>query len=246
MADSRYFLRRIPPALRREVFERDGGICRYPDCGVAITRENFHCAHLRSAAHGGPPILANLAAWCAPCNLKFGNRDALDTRLPLRPWQEEALPILVGALSHRGYATLMAAPGAGKTVAAGRVFDWMLHAGLVHRVLVVVHRLTLVHQWRDALRDQCHIHLDISEGTRGFGRELAGMDGIVTTVQGWQNDETVRRYLEAMRDYPTLVILDEVHHLYRQGLWASRAADIIGDIHTGLRARVLNLSGTLF
>ena len=246
MPDSRYFLRRIDPGKRRAVFERDGDRCLYPNCGVPITLENFHCSHLRSAAHGGPPILENLQAWCAPCNLKFGNRDLLDTRTPLRPWQEQALPTLVEALSLRRYATLMAAPGAGKTLEAGRVFDWLLHCGLVQRLLVVVHRVTLVHQWRDALRDQCHIHLDTSDGTRSFGRELSGMDGLVTTIQGWRTPETVSRYLEAIRNYPTLVVLDEVHHLWREGLWASRASDILGDIRTGLHAHVLNLSGTLF
>jgi superfamily II DNA or RNA helicase len=246
MPDSRYFLRRIPPALRREVFDRSQGICQQADCGISITLDTFHCSHLRSANHGGPATLANLAAWCWQCNLKFGNRDALDTRLPLRQWQDLALPELVEALTLQRFATLMAAPGAGKTLMAGRVFDWLLHAGLAHRILVVVHRVTLVSQWRDALRDACHIHLDTSVGTRGYGKELSGMDGLVTTIQSLQNNETVRRYLEAIRNCPTLVILDEVHHLYRLGLWASRSADILGDIETGLNAHVLNMSGTLF
>src|SRR5437763_11802701 len=117
MSDGTRHSRRTSPGNRRYVFLRSGGKCHR--CGAPIKEDTFHVAHLRAASHGGPPIEENLEAWCAPCNLKNGNHDIRDTRVTLWEWQKDALGIVVEALTMERVATVMAAPGAGKTVFAG-------------------------------------------------------------------------------------------------------------------------------
>jgi len=222
-------------------------------CRGSITIETFHCAHLRAASHGGPPIRENLQAWCGPCNLKNGNHDVCDTRVPLRAWQQEALPIVLEALTMGRVATVMAAPGGGKTLFAAAVFARGLEAGLWHRWLVFVPRLPLVMQWERAVQRDYHIALDTREGARQFGLELPKMDGLCNTYQALLSSEVRERHRHAIQKEPTLVVLDEVHHLGQHvqdamngGEWANAIREVVGDEQTGLNARVLNLSGTLF
>jgi superfamily II DNA or RNA helicase len=252
MADSTRHSRRISPGDRRHLFFLSGSTCQH--CGAAITLETFHVAHLRAASHGGPAVPDNLEAWCPPCNLKNGNHDVRDTRVPLRAWQLDALPIALEALTMQRVATVMAAPGAGKTLFAGATFIAGQEAGLWNRLLVVVPRVPLVEQWQRALQADCHIALDTAEGARQSGRELARMDGVCTTYQGLLSVKVRERHRDAVRDTRTLVILDEVHHLGQPvndesggAAWAQAIRELAGDLGTGLNVQgVLNLSGTLF
>ena len=57
------------PYTRAEIWERDGGLCRY--CGEPAG-EDWHIAHLIALANGGPDTRANVAVACAPCNLADG------------------------------------------------------------------------------------------------------------------------------------------------------------------------------
>ena len=52
--------RKIPPALRRALRERDRGRCRYPGCDSR--RTDAH--HIRHWANGAPTNLANLISFC--------------------------------------------------------------------------------------------------------------------------------------------------------------------------------------
>jgi superfamily II DNA or RNA helicase len=252
MAEATRHSRRISPGDRRTIFFQSGGNCQR--CNQPITLATFHVAHLRAASHGGPAILPSLEAWCVGCNLRNGNRDVRDTRVPLRDWQNEALPIVMEALTMQKHATVMAAPGGGKTLFAGAVFGIGQDAGLWSRLLVVVPRLPLVEQWKNSLLRDCHIALDTKEGARQAGRELFKMDGLCCTYQALLSQSVRERHRHAVAGTPTLVILDEVHHLGHQvqdggdGLaWARAVADVVGDLRTGLNvAGVLNLSGTLF
>ena len=245
------YARRISPDDRRHIFSLSGGACQR--CGAEITLNTFHVAHLR-AASGGPAVPDNLEAWCVPCNVKNGNHDVRDTGVSLRDWQQEALPIVLEALTMQRVATVMAAPGAGKTLFSGAAFVAGQEAGLWNRLLVLVPRVPLVEQWQDALLNGCHIALDTAEGARGSGRELAKMDGICTTYQGVLSAPVRERHRHALRDTWTLVILDEVHHLGQPvnddnggAAWAKAVRELVGDLRTGLNvAGVLNLSGTLF
>jgi superfamily II DNA or RNA helicase len=171
----------------------------------------------------------------------------------LRAWQEEALAIVLEAITMQRVATVMAAPGGGKTLFAGNVFAVGQDAALWSRVLVVVPRVPLVNQWAKALLNDCHIALDVHEGARGSGRELSRMDGVCTTYQGLLTPTVRERHRDALRDTSTLVILDEVHHLGQPvnddtggAAWAKTIRELVGDLRTGLNVHVLNLSGTLF
>ena len=90
---------------------------------------------MRSAANGGVEDVSNLEAWCARCNLTQGKADAGDPRFPPREWQLDALETVIPALVRTRAATVSAAPGAGKTVFAGLVFEAMRDLGLVDRVV---------------------------------------------------------------------------------------------------------------
>lgn len=65
--------RKMTPAMREIVFERDGRICR-----VCAATENLHIDHVVPIARGGLTELDNLAVLCGPCNLSKSTR----------PWDE--------------------------------------------------------------------------------------------------------------------------------------------------------------
>jgi len=60
---------RIPPELRRAVFERDGYACL--DCG---SLEYLHCDHVIPVSKGGLTDFDNLQTLCRPCNAKKKDR----------------------------------------------------------------------------------------------------------------------------------------------------------------------------
>jgi superfamily II DNA or RNA helicase len=247
-------LRRISPGLRRQLFSRSRGICERQSCGAPITWDHFHVAHLRAASHGGPAVIENLEAWCVPCNLKNGNRDVFDTRVALRAWQRDALDRVLEPLTMQRLATVMAAPGSGKTVLAGAVFARGQDAGLWNRLLVLVPRVPLVKQWQRALLPECHIALDTHAAARQSGLELREMDGVCNTYQALLSPRVREGHRTALLNTATLVVLDEVHHLGQPvhdesnggAAWAKAIRELVGDERTGLSAHVLNLSGTLF
>jgi hypothetical protein len=247
------FSRYVSPGLRRQVFARDRGICQR--CGGLLDERTFHCAHLRPHSDGGPPILDNLQAWCAPCNLTWGNKTVVDTRagMILRDWQEEALLIALERLAADRVTTIMAAPGAGKTLFAATVFREGFHAGLWKRAVILVPRFTLVRQWKESW-ESTHIALDIEEAAQASGIEIRGMHGVAATYQRLLTDSTCDRFARAAEQEDTLLILDEVHHLGEPAGggnpaagWSKAVCRFAGDVRTRIRVRgVLNLSGTLF
>jgi superfamily II DNA or RNA helicase len=235
------------PALRALVFSRSGGICQRSNCGRPIAIETFHVAHLRSHAHGGPLHESNLAAWCPPCNLTWGNRDAADRRLVPREWQLDALSGVVDTILRTGAATVSAAPGAGKTVFAGLVFEALREIDAVDRMLAFVPRLGLVTQWADSLAENRHLQLK-----PGNPIERSGQLGSVVTYQSLNNRDALEAHRAQVAHKRTLLVLDEVHHVGERigGLlptWARNIAALAGDVEGDLNVTgVLNLSGTLW
>lgn len=62
---------------RREVFAKSGGRCCY--CSTPLTLDGrWHIEHQLPRALGGLDDIVNLVAACAPCNLKKGDRTALE------------------------------------------------------------------------------------------------------------------------------------------------------------------------
>ena len=58
------------PYSRREIYDRDGGVCRY--CGKKVDFGAFHIAHLVALTLGGADAPSNVAVACAPCNQSDG------------------------------------------------------------------------------------------------------------------------------------------------------------------------------
>jgi superfamily II DNA or RNA helicase len=176
------------------------------------------------------------------------SRDARDPRLAPREWQLRELDKIVGAIARTGAATLSAAPGAGKTVFTGLVFEALRDAGIVERLMVVVPRRGLAEQWAEALSASCHIELKPHSAL-----ERPKQDGVVVTYQSLPNRDQLEAHLLKTRQVPTLLALDEVHHLARdaEGVhrsWGNAIAELAGDVETGniKVAAILNLSGTLW
>lgn len=241
--------RPLSRAEREMLFLRSEGCCQL--CAEPISVENFHAAHLRAASHGGPSILENLQAWCPPCNFKQGAVDALDTRLKPRQWQIDALSRvdIPAKLARDGTATVAAAPGSGKTIYAALVFEALMAADVVDRVVIFTPRRALVDQWVKAWQRGRFLELRPDERIER-GREV----GCVCTYQSLTADALAA--CQRMAQGPTsrtLVIFDEVHHVgEREGYsgprpaWAQRAMQLAGEIGRLNVAAVLNLSGTLW
>lgn len=239
--------RRVSPGLRAKLFARSRGVCERPGCERAIEFEAFHVAHLRAHVNGGPEIEANFAAWCTRCNYEQGSRDFADTRLKPREWQLEALDGVVQRITRDGAATVSAAPGAGKTVFAGLVFEALYAADVVDRMVVLAPRRTLVDQWATALLTARHVQLKTHQPL-----ERRGQDGVVLTYQALLSPDTLEALSLKARQSRTLLVLDEVHHVGEptdggtQLAWARAVADFAGTVDRDLHVRVLNLSGTLW
>lgn len=56
----------LPLSLRKQVYERDGGVCRY--CEEAVSWENYQCDHVTPRSKGGADTIENLATSCSRCN----------------------------------------------------------------------------------------------------------------------------------------------------------------------------------
>lgn len=231
--------------LRETLFARAGGRCER--CGVEITPETFHVAHLRAHHNGGSLVEENTAAWCMRCNLTQGPHDVEDTRLMPRPWQWLALPQIVERIRRAQVATVAAAPGAGKTIFASLVFEALRDSGHVDRMVVLAPRRTLVQQWHDSLRRARHVEL------RPNGEvERRGQEGVVVTYQSL-SVESVGLHGKQLDNSRTLFVLDEVHHVGEPNdsggrpAWARHVTDLVGDVEKEIfAAGVLNLSGTLW
>lgn len=65
-------------SVRRDVFERDGGACRY--CGVSISWGEYECDHVEPVSKGGTDALTNLVAACEPCNRSKGAKTLAEWR----------------------------------------------------------------------------------------------------------------------------------------------------------------------
>jgi len=208
----------------------------------------FHLAHLRSHAHGGPLHESNAEAWCQRCNYEQGARDAGDSRVVPREWQMDALETALAAIMRGGTATVAAAPGAGKTVFAGLVFEALRELDVVDRMVALVPRRGLVTQWAQKLIAQRHVELKPHSAI-----ERRGQAGVVVTYQSLGNPDALDTHLREAERSRTLLVLDEVHHIGErpggeQPAWSRNVGRLAGNVaaHDLNVAGVLNLSGTLW
>lgn len=235
--------RRLTLEERRELALRSDGRCGR--CGEPLG-DDWHAAHLISWTHGGATTLDNSEPWCKRCNLELGSVDAVaaSAEVLLRGWQEQALPDIVERIYEQGFATLHAAPGAGKTLFAGLTFQALRAMGRIDRFMVVVPNTNLRGQWKNALSNDLRIHLD--DEPRDGWQEHRDTAGLVVSYQSLPNTAALHR--RELEERATLVVLDEVHHIGDQRAWGKAIANIVGDVDGGTihAAGVLNMTGTLF
>jgi superfamily II DNA or RNA helicase len=138
--------------------------------------------------------------------------ERVPSRYELRPYQADAVAAVETDLRSKGRALLVLATGLGKTVVGGEVINRHLEANPGTRVLVVAHMKALVEQLEKALWR----HLDKSVATQvltsdtkpdGFeGVTIATIESAIGLVRGgWR---------------PTLIMVDETHHVGESGMFA--------------------------
>ncbi len=165
----------------------------------------------------------------------FPQRAPWGTSSALRAWQAEALELYLSTAPRDFLA--VATPGAGKTTFALRVAAELLHARIVHRVIVVAPTEHLKVQWAEAAH-KVGIQLDPGLGGRARGRSRH-YDGVAVTYAGVAARPHFYEALTVKDD--TLVILDEMHHAGDALSWGDAVRDAFG-----LAARRLALTGTPF
>lgn len=62
------------PYTRREIYDRDGGICRGCKKELAFERHGFEIDHIVPISLGGPDTPANVQLMCRPCNREKWNK----------------------------------------------------------------------------------------------------------------------------------------------------------------------------
>jgi superfamily II DNA or RNA helicase len=225
------------------LYTRANGHCE--KCGIELGAD-WHAAHGIAWANGGATTVDQMQAQCMHCNLTNGTRDAIKLGIiELRQWQELAVPQLLEAIFRQGFATLHAAPGAGKTLCITVIFKHLYDLEIVKRLVVIVPNTAIVGQWKETL-DRFQIHID--DTPRDNHIEHPQTVGLVSTYQSLR-EETAKAHAQDFKNIPSMLVFDEVHHLADKGQsWGKAAKIAAGDILQGeLHAEVvLNSTGTLF
>ncbi len=58
--------------MRREAYERQGGVCPY--CKKRFAIEEMHADHIKPWAKGGPTVVENCQMLCRDCNLSKSDK----------------------------------------------------------------------------------------------------------------------------------------------------------------------------
>lgn len=229
---------------RRIILSRQNGVCAGSNCGKVLQEGSVEFHHVIPHSLLGPTQAENGMALCIPCHAQ-ADVLPLPNFVP-RPWQEAALDPIVQRLSLGQFATLAAAPGAGKTAfTVQAAIGASRRAGIDH-IVVLSPNAPLTGYWADAYG---RAGVPIDAKPRG-GREARGYVGLALTYQALSSPNTVAEVAAAVETHTSLVILDEAHHLAedasgQQSRWAEAIRTIVGTVQRP-RAAVLNLSGTLF
>lgn len=228
---------------RRAIFLRADGRCEREGCDRELGVD-YHNAHLAARSNGGATNPDNVRAWCVPCNLTNGANDVVAASpVKPRPWQADALTIILERIFQSGVATINAAPGAGKTNFALYVFAALAEARLVERLIVVSPNTAIIGQWKRSA-SRMRIHLD--HAPRDGYLEHPDTCGAIITYQGLPG--TAKNHRAQLDQTPTLVVFDEVHHIGPNRAWGKAVTRMVGDVVGGdvYPAAVLNMTGTLF
>jgi superfamily II DNA or RNA helicase len=202
---------------RQRIWITAGGRCEL--CGVPLHYWTFHCDHIWPHSKGGQTVLRNAQALCPDCNYTKSNTMDLipyfvNVKHP-RQWQVDFLEKFAGMAgklcgADRGFL-LYATPGAGKTIAMFAATNWLLKAGLIEWVVIVVPAAPLCEQVsKEAKRN---FRLDLRYGGDGDDSQFHGE---VVTIQSLRNrdDKAIRR-----RNGNVLLCVDEFHHPSATNSW---------------------------
>ncbi|WP_079408529.1 DEAD/DEAH box helicase family protein [Streptomyces sp. 3211] len=191
--------RRFNSSERVALFLTGAGVCA--GCGVEL-EPGWHADHQEPWSAGGATDVMNGQALCPPCNLTKGNR-----HVKLRRWQEDGMRAFVAS---RKDFLAVATPGAGKTTFGLLAYQSLVELGEARRLVVVAPTSHLRKQWAKAAA-KVGIQLDADFANRD-GVSARDYDGVVTTYQSVAASPLTWERIACNKTFPTLVILDEVHH----------------------------------
>lgn len=236
--------RRLGREEALELYTLAEGLCQR--CGERL-ESDWHQAHLTAYSNGGATSFDNMEAWCPSCNLGLGAADVVTIGdITPRLWQSAGLESILARVYQKGYATLWAGMGSGKTIFSAFVFKRLLDAGFVERLIFVVPNRNLVDQ---VVGEYGRLGIHLDSRPRDGVIEHPDTRGAVVTYQSLPR--AAGAHATRLDQVSTLVIFDEVHHLADGDdmAWGRAATTMVGDITQGgiAHARcVLNMTGTLF
>lgn len=209
--------RRFNQHERIDLFLAADGFCEV--CGKPLA-SGWHADHVRPYSKGGATDVSNGQALCAECNLKKGNSMKTIPPWPalikLRKCQERAYEKYVALNKVDFLADLT--PGAGKTFFAGKVAHTGLTTGKYDFVIIAVPTALLKEQWAAKMSE---LGIIIQPRYEAGNPISSGYHGIAITYADLLNKAgLLRMWCER---YPTLVIMDEPHHLCGEKSWGNAA-----------------------
>lgn len=152
----------------------------------------------------------------------------LGGHMKLRPWQEEALVKAINWLTIERkdkHFLINAAPGAGKTVAAGVIARALIERDEIDRVIVIAPRSEVVNQWASSFKQVTGRYMSKVTGADG---DVAAME--VDICATWA---AVQGLFETLIDIcannRTLVICDEHHHAAVSAAWGENTESALSD-----------------
>jgi superfamily II DNA or RNA helicase len=229
--------RRFNSGERIALYLAADGRCQCPGCAAcgingcqAELEPGWHADHITPFARTHRTDVADGQALCPPCNLTKGA--TMPERNLLR-WQAAAQADYLGKLQ-KDYL-LVAVPGAGKTFWAMHTARELIKAGRVTKILIVVPTTHVKGQWA---RTAHELGLDIESDYRNSdGAWPRDADGVAMTYSQMHHERALHRLNVSRR--PTLLLLDEVHHLQAAAEWGQAAQEAFD-----LAAYRIHLSGT--
>ena len=221
---------------RKTLYVMSGGYCS--QCGAPL-HKGWHADHIQPHSKGGDTELVNGQALCPVCNLKKGASMYRPTCWPaaitLRNWQQQAF-MVYNQLDRQNFMAV-ATPGAGKTILALRIAHSLLLEGTVERVVIVCPTSHLCEQWAEKAA-LVYIHLDPT-WENGHGAEANDYHGVCVTYHQVASQPDISAI--NCRRKPTLVILDEPHHMGESLSWGNACREAF----QGAKQRFL-ITGTPF
>lgn len=208
-------------AERAALYIAADGKCQ--SCGIELD-DTWEPDHVMPYSKGGDTDVLNGQALCRSCNRRKKDKIVFDKPLAVfRQWQDEQQ---ANFEQHDGkWFTLVATPGAGKTISMLRNAFYMLKSGNADFVIIVVPSETLKGQWKSKALNLFGIKLK-SNFTGHISRDY---DGIVVTYQqlaGSIGNEAIRN-IHSYRGR-VFTIFDEPHHMADGKAWGDSARYALG------------------